>query len=114
MSEPAPTSDPPPRDARLVFPCGARYVCVAAAWRGHVGRNGRVRLVIYDTQTKPRRPTHPPAAPGGPGEDAGCLLACPTRRYRKATRAMSDPPAKPFDPRLVITCAAELREGTTP
>lgn len=92
--------------ARLVFLCGAAFVFSAEkaeGWRAHEKRNGRIRLAVIDTE----RRDPPLRRPLVEGEQAGCLIGCPTRKYRRQFRALSDGPDA-FTPRLVVTCSAVL------
>lgn len=91
------------RDGRLLFPCGAVYPDADYDdWSKSVGKNGRVRLLILDTQDLAH-----PKPPQLRGHDAPCVARCPSKKYRRVTRAMSDGP-DPFALRYVIKCSAAL------
>lgn len=97
-----------PRDAVIRFLCGAKYECDFAHWSEKVNkRNGRIKLAILDTDS-PGKPT-PPKLDGQP---APCLYGCETRKYRRVTNAMSEPPAEPFGRRRVVTCSGVLKRVT--
>jgi hypothetical protein len=91
------------RDGRLLFPCGAAYPDADYDdWSKSVGKNGRVRLAVLDTANLER-----PKGPVLDGQRAPCVSRCPTKKYRKSQRAMSEG-ERPFALRWVISCSAVL------
>ena len=94
-----------PRTGVLTFPCGGVYECDHDRLAAKVGKNGRVRLLVLDTQNreKPRPPHH------ADGEAAACLLGCETRKHRRERRLMRDDGADPFAFRVGVVCSAVLR-----
>lgn len=95
------------RDGRLLFPCGAVYHDADYDdWSKSVGKNGRVRLAVLDTANLGR-----PKGPVLHDQRAPCVARCPAKKYRKATRAMSEGD-RPFALRWVISCSAVLEKVT--
>ena len=77
-----------PRDGYIRFPCGAKYECNHTVMQEKVNKKtGRIKLMILDTDN-PGKPT-PPKLDGQP---ARCLYGCETRKYRRVTDMMSEPP----------------------
>ena len=95
-----------PRTGKITFPCGAIYECDYDRMESKVRKNGRIRLMVLDTQTpeKPRQPKHEG------GEPAACLI-CETRKHRRAIELMRDDGADPFAFRVGVMCSGVLAKA---
>ena len=104
------------RDHRIDFPCGASYRRVdGESWEQEIGRNGRIKLLVLDTQSQPGRCEKPVTPPKhDDGSFAGCLFLCPTKKYRRQQRTMRDDGADPFAFRMTVTCSGVLAPDDTP
>lgn len=105
--------------ARFVFPCGASHPAGEHAdWAQHLSKNGRTRLVVYDTEPG----VDPPKLDGKPPP---CRFACPARHARRVNKAW--PPDEvaerlkaegksAFSPgypwRYVVTCLGQWKEAS--
>lgn len=90
---------------RLKFACGAEYEASAVPKFSHVDKQGRGRLLVYDSEG-----CNPPLLSGSP---APCRLACPVAKRasgRKAFNAVrSDGAFSP--PRRIVTCYARVEDA---
>ena len=107
MSDDASEKPANPRDGRIRFLCRAIYECdYEQALKVETYKKGRVRLLALDTD-RPGKPFQPKVN----GEPARCLV-CETRKYRKATSALSEPPKEPFSGRFVVMCSGAVERAS--
>lgn len=91
-------------EALLTFPCGGTYTARSyAASARRRKRDGRVRLVVIDTET-PLKPTQPSIA----GTPARCLDGCPVMAHRTQFEAWWSPGHDAPGMRLIVECSAVL------